>query len=164
MKMKIFAFVLAAVLWSSFPVSAAEKTPGVLASLGSTAHPEIGISSPSSEDAELAAKRAEFKRFAKEKVKQFNRLLLFTKDKMQITRQADGSYLARYHQIEDASIGSTIRRSGTGSGPFVGILSYREQVFENHGQTPDDCRKGEFSLAMIIPNRHIFSYSKGAWH
>jgi len=159
------AVILAALLLCSHPVGASKIKAGDLVSYNKADHPSSAMRSAASpaEDRELAAKRTEFGRFVYEKVREFNNNLRFNKDRMQITKLADGSYLARYHQIEKTSLASSIRRSQAKTSPYVGILSYREQVYEAHGKNPADCRDGDFSLVQIIPNRHIFCYSKGTW-
>ena len=157
------AIILAALLSCSLPVTAAETKSHNLVSYNTVDRLSVGVTAPKAEDQELAARHADFDRFAQQKVQQFNANLIFNKDRMQITKLADGSYLARYHQIEKTSLDSTVRRSQAKTSPFVGVLSYREQVYEAHGKNPADCRNGDFSLVQIIPNRHIFSYSKGTW-
>lgn len=162
--MMIFRIVaiLAAILSCALPATATETKPNTQVSLA-MARPSSGMANSSTYD-QLAIKKAEFRHFAKDKIKEFNRNLRFNKDRMQITKLADGTYLARYHQIDEASVNSSIRRSQSKASPFVGILSYREKVYEAHGKSPEECRNHHFSLTQIIPNLHIFSYYKGAWH
>jgi|GEM_PF-1366515 len=114
-------------------------------------------------DAELAGKFAEFRKFTFEKVLQLNRNHIFAQSRMEITRQPDGSYRARYHEIDDSNLGVKVSRSQSRSIPFVGVLTYREQVFEAFAQKPDAFAAAGFSVVQIIPNRHIFSYKKGVW-
>lgn len=121
------------------------------------------VESLAQKDSELAAKFTEFRKFTIEKVKQLNRNLRFARSRMEVVRQPDGLYRARYHQIDDVSLGVKVSRSQSRSIPFVGVLSYREQVFEAVARTPDTFAAETFNLVQIIPNRHIFSYKKGAW-
>lgn len=114
-------------------------------------------------DKELAGKRTEFTRFAHNKIKEFNRNHHLSRSRMQITRQADGSWRALYHEIDDKTLLAQVRRSQSQAIPFVGVLSYQEQVFEAHGKAPDQFPSDAFDLVRIIPNRHIFSYKQGAW-
>lgn len=133
-----------------------------VASLGS------GVDSPPAigetlKDAELAGKFSDFKKFTVEKVKQFNRNLKHARSRMEITRQSDGLYRARYHQIDDSTLGVKVSRSQSRSIPFVGVLSYTEQVYEAFSKSPDGFSADGFVLVQLIPNRHIFSYKKGKW-
>ncbi|MDT8444084.1 MAG: hypothetical protein RQ722_07320, partial [Desulfuromonadales bacterium] len=83
--------------------------------------------------------------------------------RMKITRKPDGTYSARYHQIEDSTLTFKVRRSQSNSIPYVGVLSYREQIFESSAATPEQFDQSRFAVVEVIPNRHIFSYRKGAW-
>ncbi len=133
-----------------------------LASIGIGDSPPIAVGS-AQKDAELVGKFADFKKFTVEKVKQLNRNLRFARSRMEITKQPDGSYRARDHPIDDSSLGVKVTRSQSRSIPFVGILSYQEQVYEAISRSPDSFAADGFSLVQIIPNRHIFSYKKGIW-
>ena len=109
-------------------------------------------------DKELAKKHDDFEGFAKWKVRQFNSNHRFSRSRMQVTKQADGSYRARYHEIDNNSLSFKVRRSQSKSTPFVGVLSYREQVYESFARTPELFQDAPFDVVEIIPNRHIFSY------
>lgn len=116
------------------------------------------------QDKKLAEKHADFEDFAHSKVKQLNRNHKFSRSRMLITKQSDGTYLARYHQIDDSSLKVKVMRSKSNSIPFVGIISYKEQVLESSAGAPEDFDKNHFAVVKIIPNRHIFSYQKGTWN
>ncbi len=111
----------------------------------------------------LALKRLEFEQFAKTKVRQLNKNHIFSRSSMEITKQSDGTYRARYHQIDDATMAVKVRRSQSGAIPYVGVLSYQEKILESTASTLEQLDKGSFAVVKIIPNRHIFSYQKGSW-
>lgn len=115
-------------------------------------------------DNELSGKQTEFIQFAKEKIKTLNRNSKFSRSRMQVSKQADGTWRAFYHQIDDSSMKVKVRRSQSKSIPYVGILSYQEQVFEAYSKSPKKFDSEAFQLVQIIPNRHIFSYCKGCWN
>lgn len=115
-------------------------------------------------DKELIGKKTEFIQFAKEKIKTLNRNSKFSRSRMQVTKQADGSWQALYHQIDDSTIQVKVRRSQSKSIPYVGVLSYQEQVFAAYGKSSQKFDPEAFQLVQIIPNRHIFSYCKGCWN
>ena len=112
----------------------------------------------------LAEKHADFENFAHSKVKQLNRNHKFARSRMQVTKQSDGTYLARYHKIDDSSLKVKVMRSKSKTIPYVGIISYKEQVLESSAKAPEDFDKNQFAVVKIIPNRHIFSYKKGTWN
>ena len=115
-------------------------------------------------DKTLAEKHADFESFAHSKVKQLNRNHKYARSRMLIKKQADGTYLARYHQIDDASLKVKVMRSKSNSIPYVGIISYKEQILESSAGTPEAFDKNQYAIVKIIPNRHIFSYQKGTWN
>lgn len=111
----------------------------------------------------LALKRLEFELFAKEKVRQLNQNHIFSRSRMEIIKQIDGTYRARYHRIDDSTMGVEVNPSQSGTIPYVGVLSYREQVLESTASTLEQLDQSTFFVVKIIPNRHIFSYQKGSW-
>jgi hypothetical protein len=121
------------------------------------------VHQPVDKDKTLASKYSDFENFAKLKVQQLNRNLRFSRSRMKITRLPDGTFRARYHQIDDSTLSMKVRRSQSSSIPFVGVLSYKEQVFESSADAPEQFNQSIFALVEVIPNRHIFSYRKGIW-
>lgn len=153
--------VVAIVIFTfALPVVAGGATPSkvTLAKIDPAA---AQVKAPETQD--LALKRLDFEFFAKSKVKQLNRNHRFSRPRMEISKRSDGKYQARYHQIDDASMSVKVRRSKSGSIPYVGILSYHEQVFESIANSVEQLSQGSFAVVQVIPNRHIFSYSKGTW-
>lgn len=114
-------------------------------------------------DEDLASKHADFTKFARTKVSTLNRNHRLSESRMQITRLSDGTYKARFHRIDTSSLVSKVRRSKSRTVPYVAVLSYKEQIYECVGASPEECRNGNFIPVMVIPNRHIFSYKKGGW-
>lgn len=114
-------------------------------------------------DPDLVEKRTQFQTFASAKIKQLNRNHRWAKSRMQIIKQPDGSYVGKYHQIDDQSLAVKVRRSSSKAVPYVGILSYREQILEGRAPSADALAQAKFAVKQIIPNKHLFSYMKGKW-
>ncbi|WP_147820070.1 hypothetical protein [Salidesulfovibrio onnuriiensis] len=125
--------------------------------------PMAGKDLPLYLDEELAARHKEFRSFARLKIGALNRNHRFSRSRMLIEQQADGSWKARYHQIEQATMTCQVRRSKSKSVPYVGVLSYKESIYESTGASPAECKKGTFEAVRVIPNKHIFCYKKGGW-
>lgn len=168
----IFFIILTVSLTGSFLVHnvQAEGTPAsgspvnvAIAAPGNAKTPVTSKNLPVYLDEDLASKHADFSKFAKTKVTALNRNHRLSRSRMQIVKQPDGSYLARFHTIDDESLVCKVRRSKSKTIPFVGVLSFKERVFEAVAASPEDCRKAEFIPVAVIPNRHIFSYKKGRW-
>ena len=114
-------------------------------------------------DEGLVTKNADFTKFARVRAKVLNRNHRMARARMQITRQADGSYLARYHAIDMDSIVTKVSRSKSKTIPFVGVMRFCELVMEAKADTVAACKTAKFTPVTVIPNRQIFSYRKGSW-
>jgi hypothetical protein len=123
-----------------------------------------GVSNSPSADNELLVRLAEFETFARSKVRQLNKNHKNSQSQMKITQQKDGTYRARYHKIDDSTMKVKVRRSQSTSAPYVGIISYREQIFESSARAPEEFESDMFAVVEVIPNRHIFSFRKGVWN
>lgn len=153
-------FIVAAVFILSSPVVAGETTPVQVSFMNvdpAAAQEEL------LKNQALALKRLEFEIFAKSKVQQLNRNHILSRSRMKITKQLDGTYLARYHQIDDSSMRVKVRKSQSSVVPYVGVISYREQILESTSDSPEQFDESSFAVVEVIPNRHIFSYQKGVW-
>ncbi len=168
----IFFIILTVSLTGSFLVSgvqagktSSDKTPinVAVAAPGNAKTPISSKNLPIYLDEDLASKHADFSNFAKSKVTALNRNHRLSRSRMQIVKQPDGSYRARFHTIDNDSLVCKVRRSKSKSVPFVGVLSFKEKIFEAIAISPEACRKAEFIPVAVIPNRHIFSYKKGRW-
>jgi hypothetical protein len=149
------------------PVLAEESAPTRISYL----KPEAvgGVAQPASAagpgvDEQLKLRTADFTAFAKVKIKEMNRHLLCSRENMQIRKQADGSYRATYHEIDDTSLSCEVNRSRLRKVPYVAVLSYREQIYAASCATPEQCAQQQFLPVDYIPNRHIFTYSNGSWN
>ncbi len=141
-----------------------QKTVDVaIAAPGNAKTPVSSANLPVYLDEDLASKHADFSRFAKTKISALNRNHRLSKSRMQIVKQPDGTYRAKYHSIDDTSLVCKVRRSKSKSVPFVGVLSFKEKIFEATADSPDAFRQAEFIPVAVIPNRHIFSLKKGSW-
>lgn len=168
--MKIMkAMVLLSILsgLAVLPASAEDSTPARISSLkpeaaGGTV-PAVSATAKGS-DEQLNLRVADFAVFAKLKIQEMNRHLLCSRENMQIRKQADGSYRATYHEIDDASLTCEVNRSRSRSVPYVAVLSYREQIYAASCATPEQCAQQQFLPVDFIPNRHIFTYKNGSWN
>lgn len=115
-------------------------------------------------DKELAARSVGFERFAGVKLQELNRNHRLSRSRMQVTRLGNGTFRARFHQIDEDSLRVKVRRSQSSQIPFVGVATYQEKVYETSAVNPEALDEEDFSVVKIIPNRHIFSYKGGLWN
>ncbi|BCS88495.1 hypothetical protein [Pseudodesulfovibrio sediminis] len=162
----ILPAVLAAFLIGAFfaPIAwAGPSTDVASAAPGNANAPVTSKNMPAYLDEDLASKHANFSKFARIRVNSLNLNHGMSKTRMQIVKQADGTYKARYHVIDSNTVVPKVRRSSSKSVPYVAVLKFQEVIMEAVGESPEACRKGTFSPVQIIPNRQIFSYKKGSW-
>jgi len=112
---------------------------------------------------QLDVRKSEFVRFSQAKLAEMNRNHRLSRSRMQIDKMPDGSCRARYHQIDETTMACEVNRSKSKTIPYVGVLSYREHVYEASCPTPAACKQANFKAVSMIPNRHIFSYNNGTW-
>jgi hypothetical protein len=112
-------------------------------------------------DEDLVKQHKAFRSFARVKISALNRNHRFSRSRMVVTKMADGTYKARYHVIAPESMVCQVRRSKSKTVPYVGVLSYKEKIFEASGTTAKEARKAQFHTVKVIPNRHIFCYKNG---
>ncbi|WP_316897392.1 hypothetical protein [Pseudodesulfovibrio indicus] len=130
---------------------------------GNASQPVTAANMPLYLDEGLATKHADFEKFAKTRAQALNRNHRLSRQRMLITKQPDGSYLARYHAIDIDSISTKVSRSKSKTIPFVGVMRFQEMIMEAVGNSPELCRTAHFKPVSAIPNRQIFSYKKGTW-
>ena len=161
--------LLTALFLSASPVWADENPAGKMSGQPSDqiqiiASLEGGrINRVEAKDEQLDNRKSDFFRFAQAKIQDMNRNHAMSRERMRINKEADGSCRAVYHQIDDTSMAYEVSRSQSKSIPFVGVLSYREEVYAASCPTPEQCHQQQFAHVGFIPNRHIFSYSNGTW-
>jgi len=130
---------------------------------GATLPKVTGKTLPTYLDEDLANRKDEFSRFAKTKVKTINSNHRLSRSRMQVTREADGTFRGRFHAIDKSTLATKVRRSKSKTIPYVGVLSYHETIYEAVAESPEALNGADFNPVAIIPNRHIFSYKNDAW-
>jgi hypothetical protein len=161
---KVYAYAfLAILLTGAFFVASAQAQDVASISPGNANTKVTTKNMPLYLDEGLVTKNADFSKFAKVRARSLDRNHRLARSRMQIIKQADGSYLARYHAIDMDSIVTKVRRSSSKTVPFVGVMSFCELIMESKGNSPSACKKAEFTPVTVIPNRQIFSFRKGAW-
>lgn len=148
---------LAAVAVAQEPVDVAKAGPGY----GNA--PVSSRNLPAYIDEDLASKHAHFTRFAKGKLKAFDRNHTMSKQRMQITRMPNGMFQARYKAVDHSSMICTVKRSKSKVSPYVGVVRFYEFTYEAVGLSRKAVRSADFRPVKKKRNRHIFSFVSGRW-
>lgn len=157
---------LLAALAFSLPAQAKEKEPTTKATEVAVARPSdgkpvTGKNLPMYLDKELAKQHKAFTSFARVKIASLNRNHRNNRARMTVSKLPDGRWKATFHEIKASSMTCQVRRSKSKTVPYVGVLSYKEEIRESVGTTAAKCRSGNFQTVKVIPNRYIFCYKNG---
>ncbi|WP_432738040.1 hypothetical protein [Maridesulfovibrio sp. FT414] len=107
--------------------------------------------------------QAEFRAFAAEWVSKLNRSHIKGFHNMEIQLLPDGSYLARYHHIDPATISCRVKKTSSSKKGSVGLLKYIETIYESTGLTPQKARNNPFKPVKSIRITEIFSNTGKGW-
>ncbi|MBG0790709.1 MAG: hypothetical protein H0S80_09455 [Desulfovibrionaceae bacterium] len=127
-----------------------------------------GKSALSNLNKDLAHKQRELVHSALEWMAKANTHLLPSRRKPRIEQMSDGSYKAVYFMrrqyLDEERNGRgelfTVTKEKHG---YSGTFRFVEVVYESHGSTPEECRRGEFLPKIRRPNAQIFCYTNGSW-
>ena len=105
----------------------------------------------------------EFTAYARVFVDKLNRVHDNSITRMKVTKLDDGSYVARYHAIDPATIEASVKPTGHPVSPFVGVLKYVENVYEGKGQTAQAAQSSSFDVVDSMRVTELFARSKKGW-
>lgn len=104
-----------------------------------------------------------FQNFAKRWVKKLNLNHINGITRVKIIKNPDGSYMARYHYIDPASISCSVKNSKSRRNRQVGLLKYVENVYECSAPSEKQARKGKFKVSKAMRVTEIFSSNGRDW-
>lgn len=118
---------------------------------------------PLNQDEDLARMHERFTKFAHKWVAKLNRNHTASRSRMKISKSGNGSFLAKYHHFDGSTIVCRVKRTKSAKVPFVGILRYKERVYQSTGGSESECRSGDFEAVRTIAVTEIFNYSNNTW-
>jgi len=157
----------AAILLGSASVSPAvgsdAAAPGALASAapGMGSAPITSATIPAYLDEDLASKFADFSRFAKSWIRTSNQHCISSKSRMQVKKEADGTYSATYQSSDETDLVCTVKKST--SGAYTAVLRYKEILYRAIAASPEACRNGEFLPSLVNRRIRIFKLKGNTW-
>ena len=110
----------------------------------------------------MDAARCRFVEFAGRWLGTIGRNLRHTKADMQVVPDGAG-FVARFVRLDPEGATFSIKPSGSGSSPFVGVLRYEEHHYEARGGTRDAAAAGPFSRVRRMRVTEIFRFVSGRW-
>ncbi len=109
------------------------------------------------------AVQEEFASYARTFVDKLNRVHENSITRMKVTKLDDGTYSARYHAIDPATIETAVKPTGHPASPFVGTLRYVENVYEAKGATAQAAQTATFAVVDSLRVTELFARSKKGW-
>ena len=114
------------------------------------------------EDPALTQVYKAFRNFAGTWINKLNRNHFKGFARMEVVPVSTG-YKAMYHRFDPNTVICQVKRTKSSSVPYVGILKYKERIYESTGNSPQDCKNGDFATVKTIAVTEIFNYKNGAW-
>lgn len=106
----------------------------------------------------------QFEAFALETVGKLNRHALPSLGKKEVKQNADGSFTARYIEIDPASIKTSYKKPETPGGvTYLGYMSYNEAEYACTAASKAEAEKGPFSVKRAKMLTEIVKYVNGKW-
>lgn len=127
------------------------------------------LSAASAVNKELARKQKTLVKSALEWMAKANTHLLPSRRKPRIVKNPDGTYKAvyfmrrQYLDEERNAYAKNLFEVTKEKHGYSGTFRFVEVVYEAHGKTPDECKKGRFVPKVKRPNAQIFSFTNGTW-
>lgn len=114
---------------------------------------------------ELAKVHEEFSRFAHSFVRKLNQNDLTGKNRIQVTRRADGKFRATYTEVDPTSIICQVKKTSTPVVPYLGILKYKKKTWESIGDTAQSAKTGKFvsTSSKATTEYHNYNAKKHRW-
>ena len=105
---------------------------------------------------------SQFEEFSLEWIDKINRNYQYKESTVEIVDQG-GVFIARYYVVPPSTITVQVKRSKYDHTPFVGIMRYKEYVYESEGPTAEAAESGTYELVKQTKMTEIFRYAKNRW-
>ncbi|MFW5730381.1 MAG: hypothetical protein ACOCPN_01100 [Desulfonatronovibrionaceae bacterium] len=118
------------------------------------------------EDSQLVdqghALHSSFQDFAHARIKLLNRNYLHTPDNLDLMSRG-GCFVASYSRVDQGSIHTVVKKTGSLKTRYIGVLCYTESVYESTEQCDREEVKGPFSPVTRRRITEIFRYADQSW-
>lgn len=101
--------------------------------------------------------------FAHSTIVSINRCIIPSLQKKEISKNADGSFTARYIEVDPASINTSYKKSDHGTVSHIGYMRYKEVEYTCTAKTREEASKGPFRQKRAEMLTELIKYTKGKW-
>jgi hypothetical protein len=156
----LFCFALAA------PASAAADKAAAPAKSAAPAKKAPAAKKPEAAGAAHSAEAIQKKLdiFAAETIGKLNRNALPSLNKKEVKKNADGSFTARYIEIDPSSAKTSYKKpDNPGSVTYIGYMTYNEIEYHCTAPSKEAAEKGPFSIKTVKNLTELVKYLHGKW-
>ena len=134
--------------------------------------PKTSTSAPAKSSGKKATARsdspeqlqAKLDSFAQTTIGSINRCVLPSATKKEVTKNSDGTFTARYLEMDPKSISTSYKPSeGSTVVPYIGYMRYDEVEYACTAASQSDALKGPFTATRRAPTTELIKYTKGKW-
>jgi hypothetical protein len=102
--------------------------------------------------------------FARQTISSINRAVLPSASKKEVTQNADGTFTARYIEVDPATISTSYKQpDDTKIVAYIGYMDYVEIEYVCTAKNRKDALNGPFTARHRVPLTEIIKYVKGKW-
>ena len=101
--------------------------------------------------------------FAKTTIASINRNILPSSNKKQVTQNGDGTFTARYLEIDPASVRTSYKPSDSSAVSHIGYMTYDEVEYSCTATSQKDAQAGPFKGERRTNMTELVKCVKGNW-
>lgn len=102
--------------------------------------------------------------FAHSTIVSINRCIIPSSQKKEISKNADGSYTARYIEVDPASINTSYKKSDhVGPVSHIGYMRYKEVEYTCTAKSREEAANGPFRQKRAEMLTELIKYTRGKW-
>ncbi len=110
------------------------------------------------------AVKAGLDEFANKTIASINRCVLPSCDKKEVTKNADGTFTARYIEVDPKSLDTSYKKPESSKAiTYIGYMNYTEIEYVSTGKTKEAALNGTFTASRRESMTELVKYVKGRW-
>jgi len=138
--------------------------PAFSASEGLVASKRSKASTAAATDSSPAALQQKLEEFAQKTIASINRCVLPSASKKEITSNGNGSFTARYIEIDPKSVSTSYKPSENSSVvKYIGYMNYQEVEYTSTASSKSAAAQGPFTPIRREQMTELIKYVNGKW-
>jgi hypothetical protein len=104
-----------------------------------------------------------FNTFTRQWMEKLARAEEFRRSQRMVIKKTAEGFVAEYTGYQLPSRAITIKKTTSSFTPFIGILTYYEEVLRSFGRTREEAVQGPFKVTETREVMEVFRYTQGQW-